>query len=625
MLVQGKRPRELRWYHAGPMLFGDWGTSRLYVLGLAFAATRFASLWFMLAMSVLLVAVGWAYQVICRLFPDGGGVYSSARHRSQSLAVIGALLLCADYVVTAALSSLDAFRYLHVPHPELWAAGSIALIGVLNYFGPTKAGSFALVAALLTVALTLVIALAALPFLGEARLTAPPTRHTESESLLWAWLRPSLSPLEPGITWWRQFTDLILAISGVEAVANMTGIMVKPVERTSRLAIWPVLIEIVLLNLLLTAAMSTLPESLLVTPEGQVRPEARDAMLGVLARYYVGPVFAAVASLVFALLLLSAVNTAVTDLVSIQYMMARDRELPSILAGLNRWGMPLLPLVIGCLVPLVTLLLVPDVEELAHLYAIGVVGAVAVNLGTTSTNLQLPLRRWERAVMLPLTALMVVIWVTIAVDKPQALAFALGILALGLAGRWAAHNREAIRRWFLAPVPHPFMVEAPGPPGGAVPPSPPPPAPAVEHAPAPAYAPAGRVLVATRGNAKLIHFALEQARARQAELLVLFVRHIAVFTMGPANQADVSSDSEAQELFAQVQRGAAEVGVPVRLLYSVAGDIAEAILETAATQGVDLVLLGASQRGGLWRTMKGDVLQEVGQHLPERISLLIHA
>ena len=36
MLATGERPRELRWYHAGPMLFGDWGTSRLYVLGLAF-------------------------------------------------------------------------------------------------------------------------------------------------------------------------------------------------------------------------------------------------------------------------------------------------------------------------------------------------------------------------------------------------------------------------------------------------------------------------------------------------------------------------------------------------------------------------------------------------------------
>jgi amino acid transporter/nucleotide-binding universal stress UspA family protein len=608
MLVQGKRPRELRWYHAGPMLFGDWGTSRLYVLGLAFNATRFASFWFMLAMSVLLIAVGWAYQVICRLFPDGGGVYSSARHRSQSLAVIGALLLCADYVVTAALSALDAFHYLGVKDPEVWAACSIAAIGALNYFGPTKAGSFALVAALLTVALTFVVATAALPLLEHARVDRP---HG------------------PPAGWWLQFTELILAISGVEAVANMTGIMVKPVARTSRLAIWPVLTEIVILNLVLTVAMLALPENLLLTVNAQGDPvvieEAKTAALRVMAEHYVGHAFAAGAALVFALLLLSAVNTAVTDLVSIQYMMARDKELPSVLAGLNRWGMPLLPLVIGCVVPLVTLLLVPDVEGLSHLYAIGVVGAVAVNLGTTSTNFGLPLKRWERALMLPLTVLMVAIWVTIAVDKPQALAFALGILAIGLAGRWAAHNREAIRRWFLAPVPHPFMVENPGPPGGVMPLSPRPPPPAPVRAVEPAYAPAGRVLVATRGSIRLVRFALEQARARRAELLVLFVRHIAVFTMGPANQADIATDPEAQELFAQVQKEAAELGVPVRLLYSVASNIAEAILETAATHGVDVVLLGASQRGGLWRTMKGDILQEVGQHLPERISLLIHA
>src|SRR5262245_38696206 len=91
MLVQGARPRQLRWFHSGPMLFGDWGTSRLYVLGLAMFYAGHASFWFMLAMSFLLVGVGWSYQIICRLYPDGGGVYSSARHRSQTLAVIGAL------------------------------------------------------------------------------------------------------------------------------------------------------------------------------------------------------------------------------------------------------------------------------------------------------------------------------------------------------------------------------------------------------------------------------------------------------------------------------------------------------------------------------------------------------
>src|SRR5262249_8898557 len=149
------------------------------------------------------------------------------------------------------------------------------------------------------------------------------------------------------------------------------------------------------------------------------------------------------------------------------------------------------------------------------------------------------------------------------------------------------------------------------------------PEPVVHAAP---YEPHGQVLVATRGgNPRLIHFALDQARTRRARLFVLFVRHIAVPTMGSANVADVNTDPEAQELFRQIEREAAAAGVPVRFLYAVAWDVAEAILEMAATHGVDAVLLGASQRGGLWRTMKGDVIQEVGQHLPERISLLIHA
>ena len=102
-----ERPRELSWYHAGPMLYGDWGTSRLYVLGIAFFVAQYASIYYIVALSVLMVFVGWAYTYICRIYPDGGGVYSAAKHVSQNLAVVGALLLIADYVVTAALSTLD--------------------------------------------------------------------------------------------------------------------------------------------------------------------------------------------------------------------------------------------------------------------------------------------------------------------------------------------------------------------------------------------------------------------------------------------------------------------------------------------------------------------------------------
>src|SRR5439155_4613903 len=115
----------------------------------------------------------------------------------------------------------------------------------------------------------------------------------------------------------------------------------------------------------------------------------------------------------FAMLLLSAVNTALADLVSIQFMLSRDKELPRAFSGLNRFGMPVLPLLIAAIVPAVVVLIFPNVVALSGLYAIGVVGAIAINLGTTSTNRELALRGYERSMMFVLTAVMIAIEATI--------------------------------------------------------------------------------------------------------------------------------------------------------------------------------------------------------------------
>src|SRR5437868_15121311 len=114
-LLSSERPRNVGWKQAAGLLFGDWGTSRLYVLGIALLFAGRTSFWLILAMSVLIVGVGWAYTQICRIYPDGGGVYTAAKHKSRMLAVVGALLLFADYTVTASLSSLDAFHYFGLP------------------------------------------------------------------------------------------------------------------------------------------------------------------------------------------------------------------------------------------------------------------------------------------------------------------------------------------------------------------------------------------------------------------------------------------------------------------------------------------------------------------------------
>jgi len=44
-LLSSERPRNVGWLQASGLLFGDWGTSRLYVLGLAFLFAGRTSFW----------------------------------------------------------------------------------------------------------------------------------------------------------------------------------------------------------------------------------------------------------------------------------------------------------------------------------------------------------------------------------------------------------------------------------------------------------------------------------------------------------------------------------------------------------------------------------------------------
>src|SRR5438445_7797734 len=172
METRTHRPRNVGWARAAALLYGDWGTSKAYVIGFSFLLTGFSSFPIILAVCALTGLVAYNYVIICRHFPDGGGVYSSARMQSRVLAVLGSLLLVADLTVTAALSGWSAMAYFHAPKEHIAIATMllIVIVGAINYFGPKHSGSMAVTLAVPMVVVVVIIIGLSAPHLTFAHL-----------------------------------------------------------------------------------------------------------------------------------------------------------------------------------------------------------------------------------------------------------------------------------------------------------------------------------------------------------------------------------------------------------------------------------------------------------------------
>jgi amino acid transporter/nucleotide-binding universal stress UspA family protein len=595
-----KRPRNVDWKRAAAILYGDWGTSKAYVIGLAFAVAGYSSFWLIAPMCVLTALVGANYMVICRLYPDGGGVYASVRHRSEVISIVGAFLLIADYLVTAAISALSAFAYLGVPHPEKFAALAILIIGVLNLLGPRHTGGLAFLISVPTVLVVMVLAAFSIPHLGDALHNLQPLHGSLAKN-------------------WAGFVGIVLALSGVEAIANATGVMkldpgsteAKPrVTKTSTPAILMVMIEVCVFTALLGLAMHALAGLTIVNGDVNA-PGAegvRDYMLRYMGQVFVGGAFGHafgfIISIVFGLLLLSAVNTAIVDLITIQFLMSRDREIPKIFQSLNRWGVPGFGMAFATIVPMLLVLFVKDMAGLADLYAVGVVGAIATNLGATATDRKLSIKTWERALMFTTFIVMGAIEMSLLIDKPNARYFAVTILAVGLILRGLVLERRMKKEALPGKLP----LE-------------------VATAKSAVAVPQGvigseSILCAIRSAGRTLDFAVRDAAKFGSRLYLLFVREQPFMT-----EQDVGrkwqEDQEASEIFAEAKRKAANI-TPL-FCYAVSPSAAETIVDIAATLGVSRVILGAPQRSALIKLLRGNVIREVSNSLPEDIDLLVYA
>jgi len=600
-----KRPRNVDAARAAAILYGDWGTSKAYVIGLAFAIAGYSSFWLIAMMCALTALVGFNYMIVCRHYPDGGGVYASVRHRSEIISIVGAFLLVADYIVTAAISALSGFQYLGVRHPELFAGLAILTIGGLNYFGPRHTGGLAVAVSVPTAIVVLGLALFCIPHLHEA----------------WH----NLKPLSGGFFEnWRGFVGIVLALSGVEAVANATNVMkLDPgstdehpsVAKTSTPAIAIVMLEVCVLTAFLGLGMSAL--SGLYVVDGDVHapghPGVRDYMLRYMAAVFVGgawgPLAGQIASWivtgVIAFLLLSAVNTAIVALIAISFLMSRDGELPQQFEKLNHFGVPNTGLIVATAIPAILVVAVRDVSGLADLYAVGVVGAIATNLGASSTDPKLNLKRWERILMFCTFIVMAAIEISLFIDKPNARLFAATVLVFGLILRGLASER-AERKAASAALPDgskkselsvPFeqtISEASGPP----------------------------MLCAIRGIGRTLDFAIQEAKDTGRPLYLLFVREQPVIAPDDRKRKWFEDD-EARAIFLYAKEKAS--GHTMLPAYAISDSAADTIVDIAATVGASYLIVGAPQRNMLVNLLRGNIIRNISSILPEEIHLLVYA
>jgi amino acid transporter len=415
------------------------------------------------------------------------------------------------------------------------------------------------------------------------------------------------------------FVGVILALSGVEAIANLTGTM-KPdkgspldhprVGRNAIKAILPVGIEVTVGTALLGWAMLSLPPSL--KPEMVARHED---MLRFVAEKYgtmafgtgFGHAFGFVVGVIFALLLLSAVNTAIAALIGLFFMVARDGEMPKSFTRLNSHGVPWIPLAIAAVFPAIILLMTQNLEALAGLYAIGVVGAICVNLGSCTVNSALAIKWFERGIMGATALVLVAVEFTLAKTKPDALFFVACVLIVGLFLRsWSQRNSgmttvtmpssvaSAIDQRVLELIKQP-PIDSP------------------------------RILLCLRGITPVLAFAIEESRLRGATLYILYVREVAVlYTGGHVQPLRWQDDPHASAVLNAAVHAANERDVTALPVFASAQSAAPLIVDTACTLGADFVLLGASHRHGMTKLLKGNVVADVAGSLPESIHLIIH-
>ena len=201
--------------------------------------------------------------------------------------------------------------------------------------------------------------------------------------------------------------------------------------------------------------------------------------------------------------------------------------------------------------------------------------------------------------MFILAIILLVIWVTVAYVKHDALIFVSIIMAIGLTARqlnkWMATRKgprlSLLRQAIMAQLGEGAMARP-------------------------------KILLGTYGSDALARPAMAEAKAAGATLVVCFVRAIQLSYKWD-QQLNMETDAAAIKTFARFLDMGHEMGVPVLPIYDTGPDAAELMAEAAAITGCERVLIGSSRRGTVYQFIKGSFQQKLETLLPEEIKVVV--
>ncbi len=598
---------QLGWVLVFAIVYADIGTSVFYVPGILYNSIGNLATLAQFITTGVFISIALKYVEICERCPDGGGVVSIVRDAFSAiefLPLVGGAFITVDYFLTSAISGVSGLYYLASLMPE---AKDLVI----------------------TASMVLFLCLILMNIIGIKESASVTSSFATGEIIVtflllgWAFFQITFNPKYNWAGWWHSITHpgipltfgalmigyatTWLAYSGLESVAQISGAMKIPVKATASKAMWWVIGTIALVSSPMTSVvLYLLPDS--------VKQAQSDSLLSALGFQIGGPVMGVSVVVAASALLFMACNTAIVGNYHVNVRLSDLGFLPSFLRKRHpTLGTPYLSILISGLVPMAIILVTKaNVDALGDLYNFGLLGTLSLS------SLAIDKLRWrdgERGFKFwtgAFTSLaLLAAWFINMFHKPDALLFGGTIAAILVAtGIWhrIKASQKAITQFAAAECTVADLPEA----SNIL---------TLEEAVDASLMESSPIMVALRYvNEKLLKDAVTYARGlKRNNIYVIYVDEMP----GLFLPQEIKPTQEAIQVLLDSCAALEKLGIAGIPVWRMAEDAGTSIAEAAKGLSVNHVFVGSSKRTFFWRMVRGRMLKNLADHLPESSDLII--